>query len=132
MMMMQCDFLSSSFGTDFFNIGFSSSPISLGKDAKDFYELNSVIIRELIHRFNDENMSVVKAANKAFAALSKCVPAEELVNDIEYMRNLLASLVSDARRRKGGVGDGEFLLPGFNIPKGESVLFLIFLLCRTK
>ena len=27
-------------------------------------------------------------------------------------------MVSDARRRKGGVGDGEFLLPGFNRPKG--------------
>ena len=86
---------------------------------KDFYDLNSVIIRELIHRFNDENKDVVKTANKAFGALSKYVPAEVLVDDIEYMRNLIASMVSDARRRKGGVGDGEFLLPGFNIPKGE-------------
>jgi hypothetical protein len=50
------------------------------------------------------------------------VPAEELVNDIEYMRNLIASMVSDARRRKGGVGDGEFLLPGFNIPKGRCII----------
>lgn len=63
----------------------------------------------------------MKAANKAFGALSKNVPAEELVNDIEYMRNLIASMVSDARRRKGGVGDGEFLLPGFNIPKGRLI-----------
>ena len=63
----------------------------------------------------------MKAANKAFGALSKNVPAEEPVNDIEYMRNLIASMVSDARRRKGGVGDGEFLLPGFNIPKGRLI-----------
>jgi hypothetical protein len=35
------------------------------------------------------------------------------------MRNLITSLVSDARRRKGGVGDGEEILPGFNIPKGR-------------
>lgn len=54
----------------------------------------------------------------AFSALSKHVPAEELVNHVEFMRNQISSLVSDARRRKGGVGDGEFLLPGFNIPKG--------------
>ena len=79
----------------------------LGKDAKDFYELIPVIIRELIQRFNDDNMDVVKAANQAFAALSKHVPAEELANHIEYMRNLINSMVSDARRRKGGVGDGE-------------------------
>ena len=91
----------------------------LGKELKDFYDLNSVIIRDLIHRFNDENKDVVKTANKAFAALSKNVPAEVLVEDIEYMRNIIASMVSDARRRKGGVGDGEFLLPGFNIPKGK-------------
>ena len=48
------------------------------------------------------------------------------MNDIEYMRNLIASMVSDARRRKGGVGDGEFLLPGFNIPKGAWMLSYIF------
>jgi len=96
------------------------------KDAKDFYDLNSIIIRELIYRFNDENKDVIKTANKAFAALSKCVPAEVLVEDIEYMRNLIASMVSDARRRKGGVGDGEFLLPGFNIPKGLEPLLPIY------
>jgi len=37
------------------------------------------------------------------------------------MRNLIATMVSDARRRKGGVGDGEFFLPGFNMPKGKSL-----------
>mmetsp|Transcript_6466 Transcript_6466/g.18499 ORF Transcript_6466/g.18499 Transcript_6466/m.18499 type:complete len:2786 (-) Transcript_6466:82-8439(-) len=96
------------------------------KEAKDFYDLNSIIIRDLIHRFNDENKDVVQTANKAFAALSKCVPAEVLVDDIEYMRNIIASMVSDARRRKGGVGDGEFFLPGFNIKKGLEPLLPIY------
>jgi hypothetical protein len=91
----------------------------VGKDKTDFYDDIPVIIRELIQRFNDENLEVVKAASKAFSALSKYVPAEELAKHIEYMRNLINSMVSDARRRKGGVGDGEFFLPGFNIPKGE-------------
>lgn len=67
---------------------------------------------------NDDVSSVVKAASGALGALTKSVPAEELVQNIEYIRNLIASVVSDARRRKGGVGDGEFFLPGFNIPKG--------------
>jgi HEAT repeat protein len=96
------------------------------KELKDFYDLNSTIIRDLVHRFNDDNKTVVKTANKAFAALSKYVPAEVLVEDIEYMRNIIASMVSDARRRKGGVGDGEFLLPGFNIPKGLEPLLPIY------
>lgn len=64
------------------------------------------------------------AANAALSALSKNVSAEELVNHIEFIRNLIASMVSDARRRKGGVGDGEFLLPGFNMPKGKCSAFI--------
>jgi hypothetical protein len=62
---------------------------------------------------------VLKATSGALTALSKHVPAEELVKHIEFIRNLIASTVSDARRRKGGVGDGVFLMPGFNIPKGK-------------
>ena len=61
--------------------------------------------------------------NEAFTSLSKYVPAQELVKHVEFMRNLLASMVSEARRRKGGVGDGEFLLPGFNMPKGKDLTF---------
>ena len=94
--------------------------LSTGKEEQDFYELIPIVIRELVYRLNDENADVLKAAHKAFAALSKHVPAEELVKHVEFMKNLIASMVSDARRRKGGVGDGEFLLPGFNIPKGRS------------
>lgn len=92
-----------------------------GAGEQDYYEHIPVILRELLYRLNDEDTSVLKATNKAFAALSKHVSAEELVKHIEFMRNLLASMVSDARRRKGGVGDGEFLLPGFNMPKGSFV-----------
>lgn len=91
-----------------------------GKDLADFYEQIPIVIRELVHRLNDESTEVLKANQKALTAMSKHVPAEELVKHVEFMRNLIASMVSDARRRKGGVGDGEFLLPGFNIPKGTT------------
>ena len=77
-----------------------------------------VIIRELLHRLNDDSTVVLKANHKALGALTSCVPAEELVTHIQFIRNLIASMVSDARYRKGGVGDGEFFLPGFNMPKG--------------
>jgi hypothetical protein len=74
-----------------------------------------------VYRLNDDDPEVLKATNLAFAALSKHVAAEELVKHVEFLRNLIASTVSDARRRKGGVGDGEFLLPGINFPKGERI-----------
>ena len=90
-----------------------------GAAAADIYEFVPTIIRELVYRLNDDNKEVLKAGHKAWTALSKHVPAEESVKHIEFMRNLINSMVSEARRRKGGVGDGEFLLPGFNMPKGE-------------
>lgn len=96
------------------------------KELGDFYEQVPIVIRELISRLNDDNQDVLKAANSALNALSTHVPAEELVNHVEYMRNLIATMVSDARRRKGGVGDGEFLLPGFNMPKGLDPLLPIY------
>ena len=90
-----------------------------GKEACDFYEQIPIFFRELLHRLNDDSQHVLVAANLCLATLSKLVPAEELVNHIEFIRNLLGVIVSDSRRRKGGVGDGEFLLPGFNMKKGE-------------
>lgn len=100
-----------------------------GKDKNDFYEQVPIMLRELLYRLNDENETVLVASNAALSSLSKHVSAEELVNHIEFIRNLIASMVSESRRRKGGVGDGEFLLPGFNMPKGEpkdNVFVIIF------
>lgn len=90
----------------------------VGADKADFYEQVPVMIREMVYRLNDDDASVLKANHAAWVALSKHVPAEELVKNIEFLRNLLASMVSDARRRKGGVGDGQFFLPGFNMAQG--------------
>jgi hypothetical protein len=80
------------------------------------------MLRDFIHRLNDDSKQVLVAANLGLTALSTHVSTEELVKHIEFIRNLIASMVSDARRRKGGVGDGEFLLPGFNMPKGQFML----------
>ena len=90
-----------------------------GEKVADFYGPLPVIIRELLHRLNDDSSIVLKANQMALNALTSLVPSEELVNHLQFIRNLIASMVSDARYRKGGVGDGEFLLPGFNIPKGK-------------
>jgi hypothetical protein len=98
---------------------FFSHLFPTGTGKQDFYEQIPIILRDLLYRLNDEDPTVLKATNVALGALSKNVPAEELVKHIEFIRNLIASTVSDARRRKGGVGDGVFLLPGFNIPKGK-------------
>ena len=91
----------------------------LGKAAGDFHDDVDIIIRELMQRLNDDSSVVLKANNAAIGALTKCVPVEELAKHIRYIKDLIGSMVSDARYRKGGVGDGEFFLPGLNIPKGK-------------
>jgi len=96
------------------------------QSAADFHEDVDIIIRELIHRLNDDNSVVLKANNVAIGALTKCVPVEELVKHIRYIKDLIGSMVSDARYRKGGVGDGNFFLPGLNIPKGLEPLLPIY------
>lgn len=98
---------------------FSRYLICTGKEQADFYDLLPILLRELLYRLNDDSKDVLRATNEALASLTDNVPAEVLVNHVEFCRNLIASIVSDARRRKGGVGDAEFLLPGFNMSKGE-------------
>ncbi|GKY90637.1 hypothetical protein MPSEU_000037200 [Mayamaea pseudoterrestris] len=96
-------------------------------EKQDFYPNIPVIIRELVYRLNDDDHDVLLAAISAFAALTKHAPAEELVTHVSFMKNLIASMVSEARFRKGGVGGrGEFLLPGFNLPNGLEPLLPIF------
>lgn len=102
----------------YIRISYGTVFCSSGKKQEDFYEQIPIMLRELLYRLNDESQNVLSATNSALAALSKWVSAEELVQHIEFIRNLISSMVSDARRRKGGVGDGEFLLPGFNMKKG--------------
>jgi hypothetical protein len=122
---------------------------SPGKEVADFYEQLPVILRDLLYvsesvnfdaflaiyissdtrllglqRLNDDNPVVLKSTNAALSALTTCVPAEELVTHLPFIRNLIASMVSEARYRKGGVGDGQFYLPGFNMPKGERLVAL--------
>lgn len=96
------------------------------KEMMDFNDEITLLLRELLNRLNDESPRVLKAVNASFGVLSKNVPAEELVQHIDFIRNLIAMIVSDARRRKGGVGDGEFLLPGLNMPKGLDPFLPIF------
>ena len=103
----------------------SFSALLTGAAAQDIYEYVPLIVRELIYRLNDDNSEVLKAGHKAWIALSTHVPAEESVKHIEFIRNLINSMVSESRRRKGGVGDGEFFLPGFNMPKGKLVSGLL-------
>ena len=74
----------------------------------------------------DESDDVLEANSAALTSVMKSVPPEELVRHVEFSHNLINSLVSEARRKKGGVGDGEFLMPGFCRKKGLDALIPMY------
>jgi len=93
-----------------------------GKSEQDFYEELPILIRETLSRLNDDDSDVVLANVSTLKAVYDSAPAEEITKHLDFTRNLINSLVSESRRRKGGVGDGLFLLPGFNVKNGLNPL----------
>lgn len=85
------------------------------------------ILKELLQRLVDGEQAVLVAVWSALKALNARVPAEELTPHLTFARSIIASIVSDARHRKGGGGVGaDFHLPGVNIPKGLEPLLPMY------
>ncbi|CAM9654236.1 unnamed protein product, partial [Hapterophycus canaliculatus] len=85
------------------------------------------ILKELLQRLVDGEQAVLLAVGSALKALNSRVSAEELMPHLTFARSIIASIVSDARHRKGGGGAGaEFYLPGVNIPKGLEPLLPMY------
>lgn len=85
------------------------------------------ILKELLQRLVDGDEAVLLGVWSALKALNTRVSAEELVPHLTFARSIIASIVSDARHRKGGGGTGaEFFLPGVNIPKGLEPLLPMY------
>lgn len=85
------------------------------------------ILKELLQRLVDGEQAVLIATWSALKALNARVLPEQLVEHLTFARSIIASIVSDARHRKGGGGAGaEFYLPGVNIPKGLEPLLPMY------
>lgn len=59
-------------------------------------------------------------------ALLERIGADQSLGHLDFIRNIVASVVSNARRRKGGVGDAEFALPGLNVPGGFDAFLALY------
>ncbi len=93
----------------------------------EFGERIPQILKELLQRLVDGEQAVLLAVWSALKALNARVPAEELTPHLTFARSIIASIVSDARHRRGGGGAGaEFHLPGVNIPKGLEPLLPMY------
>lgn len=77
-----------------------------------------MLLKQIVVHLNDTE-EVVKAASNALKGMNVTIRPEVLCNHLDFIRQTINSMVSDARHRKGGVGaTGEYLLPGLCIPKG--------------
>ncbi|TMW63265.1 hypothetical protein Poli38472_002206 [Pythium oligandrum] len=78
-----------------------------------------VLLRQIVTHLNDSDEDVVKAASDALKGMNATIRPEEFVKHVDFIRQTINSLVSEARHRRGGVGaNSVFLLPGLCIPKG--------------
>ncbi|KAF4319813.1 hypothetical protein JM18_003529 [Phytophthora kernoviae] len=77
-----------------------------------------LFLKQIVIHLNDTEDSVLRAASGALKGMNVTTKPEQLSQHLDFIRQSINSMVSDARHRKGGVGDGEYLLPGLCIPKG--------------
>ncbi|EGZ23887.1 hypothetical protein PHYSODRAFT_485685 [Phytophthora sojae] len=77
-----------------------------------------LFLKQIVLHLNDQTDAVVRAASAALKGMNVTTKPEQFAQHLDFIRQSINSMVSDARHRKGGVGDGEYLLPGLCIPKG--------------
>jgi hypothetical protein len=96
------------------------------RDSADLDEMAPVFLRHLFPLFNDADEEVWQPAADAVRALLERIGPDEGMKHLDFVRNNVASVVSNARRRKGGVGDASFALPGLNVPKGFDAFLTLY------
>eukprot|EP00605_Chrysophyceae_sp_TOSAG23-4_P001672 GSChrysophyteH1.ASY1.ANO1.1838.1 assembled CDS len=79
-----------------------------GSDA-NFREYLPLILKGLLTRVAETHIPLLEEVRDAMSALVKSVPAEPLLNQLEFMRNCISSTVSDAKFRSE--------LPLLSLPK---------------
>lgn len=91
----------------------------VGNTTATYHDQVAIFLRQIVTHLNDASETVVQAASDALLAMNKTMRPEELMKHIDFIRNGINSLVSDARHRKGGIGaTGVYVLPGLAISKG--------------
>lgn len=88
------------------------------RTSSEYNDQAAMLLKQIVVHLNDTE-DVVKAASNALKGMNVTMRPEVLCNHLDFIRQTINSMVSDARHRKGGVGaTGEYLLPGLCIPKG--------------
>lgn len=98
----------------------------------DLHDYIPLLLKYLLSRVAELDNQVLQAVSDALLAMSNSVPLEELITNIEFIRNCINSTASDARFRVGSEvmfdkNDGSFILPLFAIPKSVEPLLNIFI-----
>ncbi|CAM9376956.1 unnamed protein product, partial [Choristocarpus tenellus] len=92
----------------------------------DFEEKVPLLLKELLQRLVDTDRDVLREVWAALKALNARIPAEEMVPHLSFSRTIIASIISDARHRRGSGSSSDYLLPGVNIPRGLEPLLPMY------
>lgn len=103
----------------------------------DFGDYITIILKHLLSRVIETDKAVLQAASDALLALSvssnACCTLDVLMEHVEFIKNYLASVASDARHRAGSRVEamyddkGQFLMPMFSLPKALEPFLTIFI-----
>jgi len=86
-----------------------------------------VLLKELLLRFVDTDEYALAVTWEALNTLVTVVPIEESTIHLDFVRSILSGIVSDARFRRGGVGQSlHYFIPGFCRPKGLEAILPIY------
>ena len=83
----------------------------------DFSDWLVLILKLIYTAFFDEDKSVLIAANQCLGALNKAVEVQELVKNLEFIRQQVGSMVSAMKYANGEIKE-DVEVPGYAIPKG--------------
>jgi hypothetical protein len=99
----------------------------------EFNEYVSIFLKYVLSRVAESYVPLLEATSACLQAMSTCVPLEELLKHISFIRSCISSTASTARHATGPASTrmfsatGEFILPLFTLPKSLDPLLAIFL-----
>jgi hypothetical protein len=102
----------------------------VGGSSANFRDYLPLILKGLLTRIAETYKPLLEEVRDALSALVKSVPAEPLLNQLDFIRSCIASTASDAKFRSGGNAllneQGELELPIFSLPKALEPFMSIY------
>jgi HEAT repeat protein len=89
----------------------------ISNTSTDYSDWLVLILKLVFTAFFDEDKAVLLAANQCLGAMNKAVEVQELLKNLDFIRQHIGSMVSGLKYANGEIKD-DVEVPGYAIPKG--------------